>query len=167
MLVAGDFRGSITLYDMKTYEALHSYDAHSGYVSSICFSLDETLIFSLGADGQFLAWNVHQPGNRPLKFSFTPVSIGISSAFHMKDRVVHRGKMFCLDPSGKHVLMACGNKGIVYYINTVDETLCQVLSLPEHKSPVTSVDWTSNKTCGHCLTGSSDGKVQVTTLLMQ
>ena len=41
----------------------------------------------------------------------------------------------------------------------------QVLSLPEHKSPVVSVDWSSSMSCYTCLTGSVDGSIQVISLL--
>lgn len=44
-------------------------------------------------------------------------------------------------------------------------SLCQVLSLPKHKSPVVSVDWSSSLSCYTCLTGSIDGSIQVTSLL--
>ena len=46
-----------------------------------------------------------------------------------------------------------------------NQSLCQVLSLPEHKSSVVSVDWSSSMSCYTCLTGSVDGFIQVTSLL--
>ena len=62
------------------------------------------------------------------------------------------------------------NLNIVLYMLSLwqvgkNHGLRQVLSLPEHKSPVVSVDWSSLQSCYTCLTGSVDGTIQVTSLL--
>ena len=46
-----------------------------------------------------------------------------------------------------------------------NQALSRVLRLPEHNSPVVSVDWSSSLSCYTCLTGSADGSIKVTSLL--
>ena len=45
--------------------------------------------------------------------------------------------------------------------------LIRTMSVGGHKAPVVSVDWSTSIDCRMCLTGSMDGKVQVSTLLAQ
>nr|XP_039249857.1 WD repeat-containing protein 91-like [Styela clava] len=156
LLIAGDSIGNIALYDMKTFTVIHLWNAHRGRVCSLQFSHDETLVYSVGSDALLLAWSLNQFSNQPTIFHFAD-----------RNKLNQKDSSFVLDPEGKNLLMPQGAKGVIYKIENATETLAPVLTLPEHKSPVTAVDWTATNACGHCLTGSSDGKIQMATLLVQ
>lgn len=74
------------------------------------------------------------------------------------------GKMFAFDAEGQYLLTCGSESGVVHKVEK-SQGLYEVLSLPEHKSSVVSVDWSSSLSCYTCLTGSIDGSIQVTSLL--
>eukprot|EP00058_Branchiostoma_floridae_P002617 XP_002588105.1 hypothetical protein BRAFLDRAFT_87624 [Branchiostoma floridae] len=168
LLVSGASDGVIRLYDMQRYDCLMSWQAHSGEVYSVQFSCDETSIFSMGADGKFLEWSVHRVGS---KLADLPVHDGATGPFVVsgyggyKQVQAPGGKLFAFDAEGNYVLTCTGNGGIIYKLG--DSTLNKTLSLGGHRSPVVSVDWCTAMNCGTCVTGSMDGKIKVSTLLMQ
>ena len=45
--------------------------------------------------------------------------------------------------------------------------LVKVMDLGGHKTPVVGVDWSTAIDCRMCITGSMDGKVRISTLLVQ
>ena len=60
--------------------------------------------------------------------------------------------------------MYCAN---ILQVDNKQASLEKEQTLLGHRSPVVSVDWISASNYGHCLTGSMDGRIHVTTLLNQ
>ncbi|XP_048584812.1 WD repeat-containing protein 91 isoform X2 [Nematostella vectensis] len=170
LLVTGATDGMIRLYDMHTFDCLMAMQAHVGEVYSVQFSVDETTIYSMGADGKFSQWSVHRMGR---KIADLDIHEGAVNTDVLLDSPRHKsrqtrgsfGRLFAFDSEGQYVLTCGPQCGLIYKIENQD--LTQVLSLPYHRQPVLSVDWTSSLSCSTCLTGSQDGTIQVTSLLRQ
>ncbi|XP_076806051.1 WD repeat-containing protein 91-like [Clavelina lepadiformis] len=171
LLACGDSKGNLTLFDTRTFTpAITVQDAHNGGVYTTQFTTTEKYILTLGADGKFFAWDkrkIDDPVDLPLhKNAAGPFEISGYGGY----KQVHDpsgGKLFALEPDGKHVLTCDSLTGLVYELNVEQQEMKQVLLLKSHSSPVTSVDWASSINCGHCLSGSMDGKINVATLLNQ
>jgi WD40 repeat protein len=52
MMVAAGADGMIRLYDMTSFKSIMGWKAHAGEVAGVRFSVDETSIYSVGADSK-------------------------------------------------------------------------------------------------------------------
>nr|XP_006813463.1 PREDICTED: WD repeat-containing protein 91-like [Saccoglossus kowalevskii] len=169
LLVTGGSDGAVRLYDMHRYDCIMSWKAHNGPVYSVQFSPDENSVYSMGADGKFINWSIHDTGRRLLRD--LSVHDGATGPFIVSGysgyRQVHtpKGKLFAFDVEGCHVLTCASNGGVIYKLSDIG--LSRTLTLLGHRAPVVSVDWSSAMNCGMCLTGSMDGRIRVTTILSQ
>lgn len=170
LCISGGADGMIRLFDMRSFDCLNGWLAHEGEICSLQFSADETTVYSMGTDGKFIQWSVHRMGKRiaDLEIQEGVVWCETDGAGYSQSRYKYSpssyGKMFAFDAEGQYLLTCGTESGAVHKVGK-NHGLRQVLSLPEHKSPVVSVDWSSLQSCYTCLTGSVDGTVQVTSLL--
>lgn len=160
LLLAGAADGRITLFDMRRFECIAMWQAHTGEAFSVQFSADETSCFSIGEDKRFIQWSINKTGQ---KISDNILSTEITRP-HFNSSPV--GKLFAFDSEGKH-LLTCGQQGGHVYALNADGSVKHVLSLGGHKSPTITVDWSPALECGNCITASIDGEIRVTTLLAQ
>ncbi|XP_038071030.1 WD repeat-containing protein 91-like [Patiria miniata] len=169
LLVTGAADGMIRIFDMQRLESLLSWHAHSGPVYAAQFSLDETSVLSMGSDGKFSQWSTHRVGERLQQLDIHDGATGpfIMSGFGgYKQQLAPRAKLFAFDSSGTHVLTCAPYGGIIYKLHR-EQGMLRLLTILGHRTPVVSVDWCTSVNTGMCLTGSMDGRVQVTTLLSQ
>ncbi|XP_015756761.1 PREDICTED: WD repeat-containing protein 91-like [Acropora digitifera] len=170
LCISGGADGMIRLFDMRSFDCLNGWLAHEGEICSLQFSADETTVYSMGTDGKFIQWSVHRMGKRiaDLEIQEGVVWCETDGAGYSQSRYKYSpssyGKMFAFDAEGQYLLTCGTESGAVHKVGK-NHGLRQVLSLPEHKSPVVSVDWSSLQSCYTCLTGSVDGTIQVTSLL--
>ena len=131
------------------------------------FSNDENSIFSMGSDGKFTQWSIQNMGQR---LQDIPVEIDaciphlIMSKGEQVPLNMSVGRLFAFDSDSEHVL-TCGNPRAHVYKIFRSEPVAEVLSIGGHDGVVTCVDWSSSEYCCSCITGSSDGTINVTTLL--
>ncbi|XP_031557069.1 WD repeat-containing protein 91-like [Actinia tenebrosa] len=163
LLVTGGADGMIRLFDMRSYDCLMGMHAHENEVCDVQFSVDETTIYSMGSDGKFLQWSVHRMGQKLADLDIHQGAVFTKSTSSRGSSSY--GRLFAFDSEGQHVLTCGSQSGIIYKID--GQNLTQVLTLPYHKQPVMSVDWTTSLSCSTCLTGSVDGSIQITSLLKQ
>ncbi|XP_072031110.1 WD repeat-containing protein 91-like isoform X1 [Amphiura filiformis] len=169
LLVTGGMDGMIRIFDMHRYESLLSWQAHTGETYATQFSPDEPTIYSMGSDGKFIQWSINRIGE---KVCDLPIHEGATGPFVMSGfggyhrQHVPRGKLFAFDSAGKH-LLTCAPYGGIIYQRQREQGLMRTLTILGHKTPVVNVDWCASFNTGMCLTGSMDGRVQVTTLLSQ
>jgi len=160
------------LTDMRSFDCLIGWQAHVGEVCSMQFSADETTAYSMGTDGKFSQWSVHRMGQKIADLDIQEGAVWCdteaNSLSQSKSKYMSSpssyGRMFAFDAEGQYLLTCGPESGLVHKVEK-NQSLCQVLSLPGHKSPVVSVDWSSSLSCYTCLTGSVDGSIQVTSLL--
>jgi WD40 repeat protein len=57
MLIAGDYKGRLVNWDLRTSEVISISKAHDGKISSMAFSYDGTLFFTAGRDGLIKLWD--------------------------------------------------------------------------------------------------------------
>ncbi|KAM7445844.1 WD repeat-containing protein 91 [Porites harrisoni] len=172
LCISGGADGMIRLFDMRSFDCLIGWQAHEGEVCSMQFSADETTTYSMGTDGKFCQWSLHRMGQKIADLDIHEGAVWCeadgASLLHSKYKYMSSpasyGRMFAFDAEGQYLLTCGSERGFVYKVEK-NQGPYQVLSLPEHKSPVVSVDWSSSMSCYTCLTGSVDGSVQVTSLL--
>ncbi|KAJ8025531.1 WD repeat-containing protein 91 [Holothuria leucospilota] len=168
LMVTGSSDGCLRLFDVQTSACILEWKSHQGPVHAVNFSPDENSLFSMGADGKFCQWALYNPGKQ-LEF---PIHDGATGPFVMsgyggyKQQQSPRGKLFAFDSGGKYILTCAPYGGIIYELDSSGH-LDQMLTILGHRTPVVSVDWSTSVNTGMCLTGSMDGKVQITTLLSQ
>ncbi|GFO50214.1 WD repeat-containing protein 91 [Plakobranchus ocellatus] len=75
-----------------------------------------------------------------------------------------RTRLFALDMMNQYLLTGNGNHGVVYQMVNSSPPV-KVMNLKSHTSPVVAVDWSPSSATRVCLTGSSDGKIKILTLL--
>lgn len=172
LCISGGADGMIRLFDMRSFDCLNGWQAHEGEVCSMQFSADETTVYSMGTDGKFFQWSVHRMGQRiaDLEVQEGVVWCETEGTGHLLSRSKYMsspssyGRMFAFDAEGQYLLTCGTESGAVHKVEK-NKSLHQVLSLPGHRSPVVSVDWSSSLSCYTCLTGSVNGAIQVTSLL--
>uniref|UniRef100_A0A8C8SST1 WD repeat-containing protein 91 n=1 Tax=Pelusios castaneus TaxID=367368 RepID=A0A8C8SST1_9SAUR len=170
LLVTGAADGIIRLFDMQQHECAMSWKAHDGEVYSVEFSYDENTVYSIGEDGKFIQWNIHKSGSKVSEYALPTDATGpfvLSGYSGYKQVQVPRGRLFAFDSEGKYMLTCSSTGGIIYKLNSDENTLESCLSLGGHRAPVVTVDWCTAMDCGTCLTASMDGKIKLTTLLAQ
>lgn len=171
LLVTGGADGMIRVYDTRSYDCLMNWSAHTGQVNSVQFSVDETSVFSLGRDNQFLQWSLRS--KMGLKTASIVAHDGMSGPrdhtvmTSSKAKPALFSRLFTFDCKGEHLLTCAPTSGIIYKYNQSDNVLSQVFSIGESKSHVTSVDWNTAGDCITCLTGCLNGPICMTTLLKQ
>ncbi|XP_071793240.1 WD repeat-containing protein 91-like [Asterias amurensis] len=169
LLVTGAADGMIRIFDMQRAESLLSWHAHSGQVYAAQFSLDETSVLSMGSDNKFTQWSINRVGEKLQQLLIHDGATGpfVMSGFGgYKQQQAPRAKLFAFDSTGTHVLTCAPYGGIIYKLHREQGAL-RLLTILGHRTPVVSVDWCTSVNTGMCLTGSMDGRVQVTTLLTQ
>eukprot|EP00795_Rhopilema_esculentum_P012522 gene12522-3207_t len=169
LLVTGAADGMIRLFDMRTCDCLVGWHAHSSDVLDVQFSVDETSLYSLGADGKLCLWDVHKVSFKTAEFSLHDSSTGLNALSDdggIKQRAESRpgGRLFAFDTDGKHMI-TCASNGALVFSTESKISLEQVMVIPGQKSAVTSLDWNSSPNCSICVTGQSNGVVQISSLL--
>ncbi|XP_028391041.1 WD repeat-containing protein 91-like [Dendronephthya gigantea] len=169
LLVTGEADGMIRVYDTRSYDCLMNWRAHTSQVKSVQFSVDETSVFSLGRDNQFLQWSLRKMGLITASIAAHDGMCGPRDhvvATSSKTRPALFTRLFTFDSKGEHLLTCAPTSGIIYKYNENDNVLSQVFSIGESKSHVTSVDWNNagdSFTC--CVTGCQSGLIRMTTLM--
>ncbi|XP_074643706.1 WD repeat-containing protein 91-like [Tubulanus polymorphus] len=169
LLVTGGADGMIRLFDMQRVECIASWRAHVGEVYCVQFSSDENTCYSMGGDGKFLQWSIHQTGNKVCDWCVHSGAAGpfVASAFGgYKQMQSPKGKLFAFDAEGQYVLTCAQSNGLMYNLDR-EKGAQKTMILSGHKAPVVTVDWSTAIDCRMCLTGAMDGKVMVSTLLKQ
>nr|XP_054766186.1 WD repeat-containing protein 91-like [Lytechinus pictus] len=167
--VTGASDGMVRLFDIQRHECLLSWRAHQGQVYAAQFSPAETSVYSMGSDGKFTEWSIHKVGQKLLDM---PIHDGATGPFVVsgfggyRQQQNPRGKLFAFDSSGNYVLTCAPHGGVIYKLNK-EKGMLRTLTILGHRTPVVSVDWCTTLNTGVCLSGSMDGRVQVTTLLSQ
>uniref|UniRef100_T1IIU8 WD repeat-containing protein 91 n=1 Tax=Strigamia maritima TaxID=126957 RepID=T1IIU8_STRMM len=170
LLIVGDTRGNISIFDMRNYECIAQWKAHSGETHTIELSSSETTCYSMGSEGKFCQWNINNTGQKVSEHNLMENCagpfmnpIGSTSQKNQYHRPV--GKLFCVDSEGKHVL-TCGNtSAIISMIPDGKTPPTAVMRLEGHKVPVITMDWATTMDCGTCISASLDGQIRVSTLL--
>ncbi|PIK55449.1 putative WD repeat-containing protein 91 [Apostichopus japonicus] len=168
MMISGAADGTLRLFDVNSCNCILSWKSHKGPVHAVNFSPDETSVFSMGADGKFCKWALVNPGQQ-VDFSIHNGATGpfvLSGYGGYSQQQSPRGRLFAFDSSGQYILTCAPYGGIIYKLSKSGD-LDQMLTILGHRTPVVSVDWSTSVNTGMCLTGSMDGKVQITTLLSQ
>ncbi|XP_041476366.1 WD repeat-containing protein 91-like [Lytechinus variegatus] len=169
LFVTGASDGMVRLFDIQRHECLLSWRAHQGQVYAAQFSPAETSVYSMGSDGKFTEWSIHKVGQKLLDM---PIHDGATGPFVVsgfggyRQQQNPRGKLFAFDSSGNYVLTCAPHGGVIYKLNK-EKGMLRTLTILGHRTPVVSVDWCTTLNTGVCLSGSMDGRVQVTTLLSQ
>ncbi|XP_030841451.1 WD repeat-containing protein 91 [Strongylocentrotus purpuratus] len=169
LLVTGAGDGMVRLFDIQRQECLLSWRAHQGQVYATQFSPAETSVYSMGSDGKYTEWSIHKVGQKLMDM---PIHDGATGPFVVsgfggyRQQQNPRGKLFAFDSSGNYVLTCAPHGGVIYKLNK-EKGMLRTLTILGHRTPVVSVDWCTTLNTGVCLSGSMDGRVQVTTLLSQ
>ncbi|XP_071476056.1 WD repeat-containing protein 91-like [Diadema antillarum] len=169
LLVTGAADGMVRLFDIQRRECLLSWRAHKGQVYAAQFSPDETSVYSMGSDGKFAQWSINKVGEKLKELSIHDGATGpfvVSGFGGYRQQQNPRGKLFAFDTSGKYVLTCAPHGGVIYKLHKI-VGMQRMLTILGHRTPVVSVDWCTSLNTGVCLSGSMDGRVQVTTLLSQ
>jgi len=169
LLVTGGADGMIRLFDMRTCDCLNGWHAHSTDILNVQFSVDETSIFSLGADGKLCLWDVHRVSSKLAEFALNESCTGINSqalGHGTSQKFFYRpgGRLLAFDSDGKYMLTCASNGALMYSIES-RAALEHVMSVPVKKVSVTSLDWNSTPHCSTCISGLSDGGIQISSLL--
>ncbi|OWF40423.1 WD repeat-containing protein 91 [Mizuhopecten yessoensis] len=165
LLLTGAADGVIRMYDIQQCRCISQWEAHNGEVLSLQFSNDETTCYSMGSDSKFLQWSVHKPGLQQQELSIHPgASLPFLASGLSGGKEIPKGRLFAFDGEGQYILTCDKNKGLVYKVNG---DLSRTMDLSEHKSNLTTVDWSPSIDTRVCLTGAMDGKVNICTLLSQ
>lgn len=93
-LVAGDARGGIRVWSLKTGESILALQAHSYWVLSVSFSLDGRFLFGGGADGTLRVWESET--GETLRVLEHPAWV----------------TSLAPDPGGRFVVVGCGDGGL-------------------------------------------------------
>ena len=118
-IAVGASSGKMNLYDLPGGALFKSVAAHSGYVYSVAYSPDGTMLASGGADNKAKIWNA----NGTLKFTLTGHTTDVLSVKFTKDNAF---------------LVTGGFEGKVKIWNTTDGTL--VRTIDAHLGEVKQVD---------------------------
>ncbi|KAK6186094.1 hypothetical protein SNE40_008198 [Patella caerulea] len=167
LLITGAADGVIRLFDIPQGKCISQWEAHTGEVNSVQFSSDETACYSLGTDGKFIKWSIHNTGS---KLEELPIHQGASLPFLATsptgNKELPRGRLFNFDSEGQYILTCDKNKGVIYQL-CGESGIRKTMELKGHKSLITTVDWSPSVNTRVALAGAMDGKIKVSTLLPQ
>lgn len=168
LLLTGAADGRIRLYDMSTYSCIAQWGDNSSEIYTVSFSADETSCYSISSDGKLTQWSIHNTGRKIADFAlhsgssgpFLSVGAGGQKQYHSP-----RGKLFAIDAEGQHILTCATHGGLIYKVDNSAPSLSPALNLRGHRAPVVTVDWSASVHA--CLTAALDGRICVSSLLMQ
>jgi WD40 repeat protein len=149
MMVAAGADGMIRLYDMTSFKSIMGWKAHAGEVAGVRFSVDETSIYSVGADSKITQWSLHNIGKMMKQYEY--------EGYYTENGFAPRKVDMSFDENGKYFLIGSKNNTALMY--NVDHSL-PILSVGKHTKPVICIDWHPTESC--CLTGSLDWSVCMT-----
>eukprot|EP00794_Sanderia_malayensis_P005508 gene5508-6193_t len=171
LLVTGAADGMIRLFDMRTCDCLVGWHAHSTDVVDVQFSVDETSLYSLGADGKLCLWDVHKVSFKTAQFTLHNSCIGLRSQLEDNAAATYpgleyapTGRLFAFDSDGKYMTTCAANGALMYYTDS-KQSLEEVMRIPGQRTLVTTLDWNSSPNCSICVTGQANGIINVSSLL--
>lgn len=148
MMILSGNDGHIYLFDVASMASIASWKAHQGPVLNVKYSHDETAVYSIGYDDQYIRkWSIHNPGKIISKYNFN----GTSEKSIKTDIAFDNNENYFIVPS-KYSF------GSIYH----EDIANPILSVGNHNSSVTCCDWHPHD--NKVLTGSSDGTLCLSTL---
>ncbi|XP_022097749.1 WD repeat-containing protein 91-like isoform X2 [Acanthaster planci] len=133
--------------DIKQMRVLNelAMTANAGCVNCTAFNHNGHLLVTGAADGMIRVFDMQRSESL--------------LSWHAHSGQVYAAQ-FSLDETS---VLSMGSDGKLHR----EHGMARLLTILGHRTPVVSVDWCTSVNTGMCLTGSMDGRVQVTTLLSQ
>lgn len=148
MMILSGNDGHIYLFDVASMASIASWKAHQGPVLNVKYSHDETAVYSIGYDDQYIRkWSIHNPGKIISTYNFN----GTSEKSIKTDISFDSNENYFIVPS-KY------SYGSIYH----EDISIPILAVGNHKSSVTCCDWHPHD--NKVLTGSSDGTLCLSTI---
>ncbi|RZK49313.1 MAG: WD40 repeat domain-containing protein [Pedobacter sp.] len=138
-LAVADRLGKISIYDLKTDQAIANFQAGDKAIFSLCYIASKKELISAGEDGQLRVWN-------PLKGE-------LLATFKLSDQAL---RCQTLDTRNNYLIIGAKN-GSIYVLNIVDFTL--LYTLEAHSAGVTALAF--HPTERLLLSGSRDASLKV------
>ncbi|XP_059171646.1 WD repeat-containing protein 91-like [Physella acuta] len=157
LLLTGGADGSIRIYDASNTKPVLKWQGHDAPVHTVQFH-GEKSVYTMSADGELREWSLPKPGQLISSLHCGPRDLGKVNSGGC------RGRLFSLDLDQHYLLTYTGKKGSIFKI-TDGASPTSVMELKSHQSPVVTVDWSPSLDTRVCLTGSSDAKIKISTLL--
>ncbi|KAK6633042.1 hypothetical protein RUM43_012785 [Polyplax serrata] len=153
LVMIGTQEGSVVLLDFRKNDIIEKWSNHHHPIIQLEMTVDYTHVYTLARDRICC---------RPVYPKGKVVNINVTEEMKVHPEI--HGRLCCLDNTGTLLLSVGINSGVIYKVS--DTGLIKCLELGGHKTMLTCVDWSFANQCATCVTASQDGKIKVSTLLV-
>ncbi|GLH08025.1 Uncharacterized protein GBIM_13363 [Gryllus bimaculatus] len=156
LLFTGCTDGAVRIFDIRSSDCIDVWHLQKEPIEAIQLVADYTACFTLTRDCKLRRHCLSQRGQILSEHYLPDVgALQILPEAH--------GQFFSLDTAGTNALL-CGNSGgVIAHVGT--SNVRKLLDMGGHCEPVVAVDWAIANQCVTSVTASSDGRIQLSTLL--
>lgn len=151
---------AVTIWDVKTNQAVHTFDGNTGEVMRIAWDPTSTALLIASADRTLRIWNV----NSPILENLNPVSITGARPASGSDAVTSEARdsvtSVAWSPDGRMILLGKANSTADIWSVARQAFLVRLVG---HGNSIKSVAWSPDSQSA--LTGSDDGTARIWDLL--
>ncbi|KAK7868098.1 hypothetical protein R5R35_005545 [Gryllus longicercus] len=156
LLFTGCTDGAVRIFDIRSSDCIDVWHLQKEPIEAIQLVADYTACFTLTRDCKLRRHCLSQRG-QILSEHYLP-DVGA-----LQNLPEAHGQFFSLDTAGTNALL-CGNSGgVIAHVGT--SNVRKLLDMGGHCEPVVAVDWAIANQCVTSVTASSDGRIQLSTLL--